>query len=542
MMICEDKQTLKVLGKNRRRAEFVGVLYFIGTLILGAACFFPLVYGGLTGSMWVANFWKWFLDVKYFSTQLIYTLSVIIPAALYALLLLVAAINFIRSFTKLHRLYRKKPSQKSGYNRNEDSMQKMGKIFSCTFFMIVFTAFLLKILSGAQYTALFYIALLIGFIIHFWAGIVGAKTSLFVNVKNPIKCERKYGRFAPFMRNLAQFLIVSVLLHFLAEASIITNAYFLISDAFIPTLFSDLAANMELFMLTMVFPAVQMLMVFFALAMLKHATNTTEFHRDGVKAKGMKNFRVCALFLFIFAGLYLFASYAFGFTTWFGEPINVAPTMNMVYVAIVAFAAFLLEVCMRKLPNVRKNYEEPVIVPEEPEEEAKEETAAVAAQPAQVQPKQMVYAMPVQCLHTPAVFMQPDGTPIMVMPLVPTAYVPAPKYEAPQPQPVQYVQPAPVAEPAPAPASVEEPAAAVVAESAPVEEPAPAVEPVAAVAPVLEPVPVVEPVLVPVVEPEVVPVAEESAVEASNEPQEVSGRVALARQLKAKWIAASKDE
>ncbi|MBQ9729249.1 MAG: hypothetical protein IJV80_00355 [Clostridia bacterium] len=499
MKICEDKQTLKVLGKNRRKAEFVGVLYFLGTLILGAACFFPLVYGGVTGSMWVANFWKGFLDVKYFSGELLYTLSVLVPTVLYSLLLLVAVINLIRSFCKLHRLYRKKPSEKSGYNRNEDTMQKMGKVFSCTFFMIIFVAFLLKILSGAQYTGLFYIALLVGFIIHFWGGIVGAKTSLFVNVKNPIKCERKYGRFAPFMRNLAQFLFVSVILHFFAEVSLLSNLYVLAGESYLSTLFQDLAANKEAFILTIVFPAVQILMLVFIFAMVKHTTNTTEFHRDGVKAKGMKNFRVCAFFVFLIAALYTFASYALGSTTWFGEAITVVPTLNMVYLGVVAFAAFLLEVCMRKLPNVRKNYEEPVIIPEEPDEEPAQEQAQVQEQ------AQAVYTLPVQCLNAPAVFMQPDGTPIMVMPLVKTVNVPAPAQ--PQQEPMNVVE------------------GPVQPEVAPALAPAPA--------PVAEPAPAPAPVEVPVVAP--APVVEEP-----SEPQEISDRVAYARKLKEKWIAAAK--
>ena len=93
----------------------------------------------------------------------------------------------------------------------------------------------------------------------------------------------------------------------------------------------------------------------------------------------------------------------------------------------------------------------------------------------------------------------------MVMPLVKTVNVPAPAQ--PQQEPMNVVEGPVQPEVAPAPA------------------PAPA--------PVAEPAPAPAPVEVPVVAP--APVVEEP-----SEPQEISDRVAYARKLKEKWIAAAK--
>jgi hypothetical protein len=91
---------------------------------------------------------------------------------------------------------------------------------------------------------------------------------------------------------------------------------------------------------------------------------------------------------------------------------------------------------MAKLPNQKKKYQEPVI-PEEPVKEEEKPAEAVAAAPAQ-QEATTIYTLPVKCISEPGIFMQPNGTPVMIMPLLAGAQRPefmnvpaAPVVEAP---------------------------------------------------------------------------------------------------------------
>lgn len=520
----QDKATKKMLRRNRHRAEFSGFSYFFGSLLIAAACYFPMIYGvnvaGMgAGSLWVANFWKAFLLFPQVTTDLAFVVVNALPSVIYAILLLVVTINLICQIVKLHRLYRKKPSEKSGYNRNVDTMEKMGKIFSCSFFTTVALVYIIHLLTGAKLTAFFYVIMFVAFLIHFIAGVKGAKTSLFLNGENPVEDKRKWGRFAPFIRNAAQFLFVGVILYFLAKASIVTNLYKLLNANAFTELFKDLTntAAVENLVVTLVLPAVQVLILVFSLIMLKHATNTTEYNRKGRFGRGMKNFGLFAFFVFLFAALYEVGCYLLGCTNMFGDALDVYPTMNMLYVGVAGFAAFLEEVCMAKLPNVRKNYQEAVI-PEPVAEEVKEEEKTMASAPVSAKPNytvapNTVYSLPVKCVSEPGVFMQPNGVPVMVMPMVPVTV------QAPQPMPEMiHVEPTP--------APVVEEVAPVAEETAVVaEEPAPAPAAPAATDAKAD--------------------AKASAKAAKAEDTELDeatlARIRRAKELKAKWVAIGKN-
>lgn len=57
--IAERPMILKKrVQKAHSKAEFVGMLYLIGTVFLAVVAFFPFVYGTSVGSMGVVNFWK----------------------------------------------------------------------------------------------------------------------------------------------------------------------------------------------------------------------------------------------------------------------------------------------------------------------------------------------------------------------------------------------------------------------------------------------------------------------------------------------------
>lgn len=425
----------KRVAKAHSKAEFVGILYLIATIFLAAMAFLPLIYGTSVGRMSVVNFWKPFIELKNVKGSYMPVCVNAFVAAIYAVMLLTVVINVLRSFSRLSRLFKKKASKLNGFNRNAIAMDEMGKIFSGTYCSIIVFTFMIHLIAGASFTNLFFIAVAVGLIFHFWAGLVGGNVSLFTVGENVEEEKRTLGRIAPFFRNAAQLVFVGLIMYFISKTNLMLNALKWLEKGAFSDLFKG--AKMDLVYYGVI-PLAQFLMCIWTIVLLKHATASTEFHRDGMEAPGMKNFRVFSVLLLLTAGG-IFGLMCFAAT----KRDNIVPSIGTLCIAIIAVAALIEEFCMCRLPNVKGKVTEEVkqekVVGEEEveidlnrpvaakakatnaetfgnEEAAATTPAAVSSTAPAVAPA--MYHIPLQCISQPGVFMQPNGQPVMMMPMV----------------------------------------------------------------------------------------------------------------------------
>lgn len=388
------------------KAEAVGIFYLIATVLIAAAAFLPILYGTSVGDMWVANFWKAFPDLVNIKTSAVAVLLNAGCAGLYALLLLTAVINVLRSLSRLSRLFKTKASRVNGYNRNAMAMEEMGKIYSGTYCVFIVFPFMIHLISGAGFTNFYYIAIVVGLVFHFWLGLVGGNVSQFTVGTETEEEKRTLGRIAPFFRNLAQLVFVGLIMYYISETNLMLNALKWLETNAFSTLFKG--AKMDLVYYGAI-PFLQLLCCLWTVVLLKHATAPTEYQRDGMDAPGMKNFRVFSFLLLITSGLLVGLMFLAASKRTF-----IAPTMGTLFIAVVALAALMEEFCMCRLPNVKGK------VAEEPTAESEEAEGAVAAENAN-QPEALapaMYHIPLQCISQPGVFMQPNGQPVLIMPMI----------------------------------------------------------------------------------------------------------------------------
>ncbi len=388
------------------KAEAVGIFYLIATVLIAAAAFLPILYGTSVGDMWVANFWKAFPDLVNIKTSAVAVLLNAGCAGLYALLLLTAVINVLRSLSRLSRLFKTKASRVNGYNRNAMAMEEMGKIYSGTYCVFIVFPFMIHLISGAGFTNFYYIAIVVGLVFHFWLGLVGGNVSQFTVGTETEEEKRTLGRIAPFFRNFAQLVFVGLIMYYISETNLMLNALKWLETNAFSTLFKG--AKMDLVYYGAI-PFLQLLCCLWTVVLLKHATAPTEYHRDGMDAPGMKNFRVFSFLLLITSGLLVGLMFLAASKRTF-----IAPTMGTLFIAVVALAALIEEFCMCRLPNVKGK------VAEEPTAESEEAEGAVEAENAN-QPEALapaMYHIPLQCISQPGVFMQPNGQPVLIMPMI----------------------------------------------------------------------------------------------------------------------------
>ncbi|MBQ8884832.1 MAG: hypothetical protein IJY62_00435 [Clostridia bacterium] len=464
----EKEERRKAVRRSARRvhakAEAVGIFYLLFTIILTVAVCLPLYTGTPMGDLWVANFWKPFLELKNIKGNVI---PVVIPAAvslLYAFILLSALVNFLGSLAQLGKLFKKTWTEADNYNRNRDAMVKLARKFKGTYSAMIVFGFIMHLIGGVTFTPWFYVAVLLGLIAHFWLGLVGGNVSRFVFVntatgKRKEELKRPIGRFAPFMRNLLQIVIVASVMYFISRMNVMTNAWVFVQKNAFKEILDGPKFNAFLYG---VWPLLQLLMCIWTLGMFKHAIglNEYEFYGNG-KQKGRKTFGWFAFMLLITAGGAFALTYiASTKRTWFEIPLGT------LYIAALALAAIILELTTRRLPNMKRKAAKQESVASETTEATTQPVAAVAQtgytpvyQPTPVPVSQEGYYVPLGCITQPAVFMQPNGTPVMVMPMVagpapapvaPVAPAAQPTYQytaMPQPAPMPS---APVATVAPA--------------------------------------------------------------------------------------------
>ncbi len=395
------KSIRRACGKER----FAGFLYFLGTLIMTVAAFFSLQTNVMfvnSGNLNVTTFWTPIVEIFHVGFSVVPIGMNFAVAVLYVLLILICLGNLIYSLLKLDALYIR-GNRKIGFNQNAIAMEKLGRSCSGTFAALAFNMYFTHMFIGSEPTFLFYAVTVIFVIIHFWAGIVGAKSSLFSVEGNTIEeLPRTKGRLAPFFRNVMQFAFMGGMLYFMSRANIINNLLIIFNGDSMSELFGNLRLNFGEFVSRFLNPLFQLLICWAMFALVIHMTDTTEWSRKGNKAKGMKNCRVFSMIVFVLAVAFN------GFRIYLAvQQGGSALSMDMVYVAVIALAFFIEECCMAKLPNDKAEVEEDPLAFMDEEEEFDEE-----------EPVQDEYlANRYQYVDAPAVYMQPNGVPIMVMPM-----------------------------------------------------------------------------------------------------------------------------
>ncbi len=331
----------KRIGKAQGKAKWMGFFYFIGTLaLLAAACLGMFEYETADGKeyLWVLTFWKPFLEIKNgFSWEII---KPMIKPLIYTLMLLVLLINVFRCFGKFGWLFKKKASRKYGFNRNAFAMEDLGRIFSGSLFALIFWGCILY-LTGYELTLMAYIGVGVGFFFHFWCGLVGGNVSLFTAHGGVQEEKRRFGRFSPFLRNLLQIAAIAGIAWFFLEMNTLHG---FISDLVKTHDFKGILDDMD----ALIAAGAELLIVICWLVLVKHATATTEYDRDGSDAAGAHNFRIFTFFIFLLAGGLVAYQY-------FVMSVAFKNNMDTIWIAVIAFVSFIIECIMRRFPKVKKS-------------------------------------------------------------------------------------------------------------------------------------------------------------------------------------------
>ena len=343
------------VSKNRSRAQMVGFTYLFALLMITIMACLPLF--DLTkqpeAPVGVFAFWRVFSlkNLKSF-TQWSGVLPVV-NASLYALMLLVLAINVIRAFTKLEWLYKQKVSKTFGLNRNVYAMEDLGKLFSASFAFILTIHFLIAILCGqAHFNRLMCLLISFGVIVHLIAGFIGGKVSYFVAEGTKIvEDARTISRIPALIRNVLQLVVVFVAMYYFQKISTIHTV---IGPLLEKNGYQNHFINCEKALSAVIFQAITFVCL---IPLIFHATGLTEYNIDGVYGPGMKTFRIFSLFAFVAMAASAVIQYYFGqvaVTMVDGVTvIEIVKTLGMekIILAFVAFLMFLVELFMRKMPG-----------------------------------------------------------------------------------------------------------------------------------------------------------------------------------------------
>lgn len=287
----------KRIKKMHSKAKFAGGFYVFGTFLLAVLTILSLFLSNILptatigGAAWSwAEFIKPFKDLDNKESYVGLIISI-----LFAVLVLIVVLSFIAClFGKTRKdLAKKYTKVTNACNVNMGAMKKLGKRYSRSLSAIVSIWFIIAVLSGDFKLGLLgYITLGVGLLIHFWAGLVEGTTSVFdVSGTAPVELKRSYSMFLYFWRNLLQVVgLVAVLFVFTKVTTLGGDVAGILKGSFsFGNTFSLIAL------------ALQALLLVFALVLIKHTTNTTEFNRIGVEGPGMKNYVVFSVLTAIVA-------------------------------------------------------------------------------------------------------------------------------------------------------------------------------------------------------------------------------------------------
>ncbi len=369
-----EMQSLRLRSaKARRKAIFAGVLYLIGTVGLAVAAFLPLTVGvevGAYGAFGIQNFWQPIVDVfknlpDFIAAPSNYILA-LVASLLYTLTLLFTIINALRSISRWDHLCMR-GSRRIGFNQNKLAVDAMGKIFACSFALVVsHTIWIMALFpaEGATFSLIGIIVGGVGLLIHFVATPVAASISRFTTRETIAEIPRKHGMFSPILRNFFQFAAIGGIAFFLMNHQRGVLAFILTALANpiegwnkVLTILSG--ENLVYGLFALLGLSFWLIGFICFLVILRHAINPTEYYACGNKARGRKvvRFHAFNLFLVLFFSVLLPIVYAWivgGFPANIGELF--LENLSVVYAMAVALGLFIIECIMKKYPKVKKMY------------------------------------------------------------------------------------------------------------------------------------------------------------------------------------------
>lgn len=382
------KQRVKAAQARAKRA---GLLYLFGSLALLALACLPLLEVTASGEkLWVMTFWKPFTQISGFNLGLIKTLAI---PVIYGLTLLVLFVNAIRSLAKLKCLFKRKASRTYGFNRNAFAMEDLGRIYSDNFCAIVLSTFAIY-LMGAKYLQLAYIALGVAVFVHIVSGLSGGNVSLFTARAGVAEEKRRYRTFGAFVRNVIQLAATFGVAWFFAKrTSMMAVLISLTENGGFDALKSDTVK--------LIVTAIEIAIFLCWIVLLKHATGVSEFDRDGREASGRKNFCIFSFFVFLLGAAIVIVEYV-------KNKVAFMDNLNAIHIAAVALVAFILDLCLCKLPLLKKEYR--------PEKEEAIEPEYVSTPTSTYMQPPTPQRVPLQCISSPC-FINQGGQQYMVMPM-----------------------------------------------------------------------------------------------------------------------------
>lgn len=359
----------KRIKKTRSKAGFVGFLYLLGTILMAAAaCALPLVKPVVNGeavNLGITEFWKPFTSIAGgLTVSQVVKLAI---CAFHTIMLLTVVINVFRAFRKLGKLYRKKIDRQDeeSINCNVIAMQKLGKIFSCSFSAILVWNFLIALFSEngnapkdfvnvSMVAGLPNVLLVLaaGVVFHFICGLMGGKISLFYveEEKGLIEQKREVGLFGRFVCNLFQVAIVLGLVYFFLQNSGV--------NAFVRTVIENTLVSMNVGNIvaeaTKIIPAVEVVAMLCLIVLIKHATGVAEYNLDGKLGKGMKNGIVFAFFTFLLAAAVVVVEIVINKVA-VGDIVK---DTNVLYYTVGALGLWIIELMFRKAGKPKSEDEE----------------------------------------------------------------------------------------------------------------------------------------------------------------------------------------
>lgn len=425
------KYVQKQTKRARKRAQFVGVLYFLATVALAVLAFLP-VLGEIEfgyGTLGVSNFWKPFAELGLLLSAESRAMAAqnLVVGFLYGLPLLVSVISAFYSLSKLDNLFMK-GNRRIGYNQSYLALKKMANTFSASYAAISVCSLCLIFLSGTEWTYLFYFASAGFLFFHFLCGLIGGTVSRFSTEEGFVETPRKYGLFSVFFRNLLQFAAVTAILYFFVKVNVIPLIFaYLAEGAFADFSSWELAAKVTF----VGFPIAEAVMLLCVIIILRHACNPTEFDLDGPNAKGRKTVRAASFIL-------LLLSLAMNAFLFYFEEEKTFDALNkeLLYISAIALGLFVFECLLKKFPLMRKQYknaQEPAPIPLADIEELPMRNVSAAPVPsfcalAHKQNSPASSVTPVfEGLAQGGVYIQPDGSRVMVLPIVGNAAMAKPE-------------------------------------------------------------------------------------------------------------------
>ncbi|MBQ2740353.1 MAG: hypothetical protein IJF39_01880 [Clostridia bacterium] len=389
-----EMQSLRLRSaKARRKAIFAGILYLIGTVGLAVAAFLPLTVGVVVGSygeLNITNFWQPIWDVcMNFAGVIAAPADYVLPltaSLLYTLMLLFTLINALRSISRLDHLCMK-GSKRIGFNQNKLAVDAMGKIFACSFSLVVAHTLLIMAIFPAEGATFSLIGMIVGgvaLLIHFVATPVAAFVSRFTVRETIAEFPRKHGMFSPILRNFFQVAAIGGIAFFLmnyqrdAAASILTGWANPIEgwNTVVGVFTGDNVVNGLFRLLSLGFWLVGLICF---LAIFRHAVNPTEYYACGKKARGRKVVRFFSFNLFLTLFLVVLAPIVQAWIVGGAFPANIGElflqNLSVIYAMAIALGLFIIECIMKNYPKVKKAYRPKAEEKDEKEEEKEDKEA-----------------------------------------------------------------------------------------------------------------------------------------------------------------------